>query len=218
MSEAARIHTIYQRLSAERHRWYPTSLSHFVGQPFKALIAGMLSARTREEQTDAATARLFALADNPQDMLTLPEETIRQAIASVSFPEAKARHVIGICRALAANNGEVPQNLDALMALPGVGWKVATLTLIIAFGQQDHVCVDTHVDRVSKRLGLVDPAIKQAPRIAEALKAVLPREYWASWNGLMVQFGREVCQPLYPKCRTCPIRDLCPRIGVGTKG
>ncbi len=215
MSDEARIHEIYRRLSALRHNWYPTSLSHFVGEPFKALIAGMLSARTREEQTDLAAARLFALADNPQDMLRLPEDTVREAIRSVAFYRVKARRVLGICQRLAADDGAVPEDLDALMALPGVGWKVAVLTRLIGFGHDDQICVDTHVDRISKRLGLVDPAIKQPRRIGEALKAVLPAEYRATWNGLMVQFGREVCKPVYPQCETCPIRDLCPRVGVG---
>lgn len=214
MDDHTRTREIFRQLEALRDNWYPTVLSHYEGQPFKALVAGMLSTRTREEQTTAACQRLFALADSPAALLRLPDDTIQAAIRGVSYHENKVRYLRGACERIVANGGQVPETLDGLTALPGVGWKVATLTLIMAFGQTDHVCVDVHVDRVGKRLGLVNPSTHKPERISEELKAALPHDLWASWNPLMVQFGREVCQPRFPRCRACPIRDLCPRVGV----
>ena len=217
--QQARARAIYQRISAAGRGWPPTTVSHYQGQPFKALIAGMLSAQTREEQTLAAAERLFALADTPAAMLELSDEQIIEAVRPVSYYQTKARYVRAICeRLLAVDGGEVPPTLDALTQYAGVGWKVAVLTLEIGFDIHDNITVDVHVNRISKRLGLVDPAIRQPPRINDALKEVLPRDLWPHWNGLMVQFGRAVCLPTYPRCATCPVADLCPRVGVVQTG
>jgi endonuclease-3 len=99
-----------------------------------------------------------------------------------------------------------------------VGWKVAVMTLQVAFDIHEDITVDVHVNRISKRLGLVDPAVTQPPKINDALKKVLPREFWARWNPLLVIFGREVCKPPYPQCATCFVNDLCPRVGVVQTG
>jgi endonuclease-3 len=215
MNEQERIRHIYQRIRAAAQEWPPTTLEHFQGQPFKALIAGMLSAQTREEQTLAAARALFALADNPHDMLALSDEQILNAVRPVSYYQNKARYVREICQRLVTHDGGVvPRTLDALMQYRGVGWKVAVLTLEVGYDIHDDITVDVHVNRISKRLGLVSPATTQPQKINEELKAVLPREYWPRWNPLLVLFGREVCKPTYPQCGRCFLRDLCPRVGV----
>ena len=112
------------------------------------------------------------------------------------------------------HNGQVPDNLTALMALPGIGWKVAVLVRYIAFGNDEHITVDTHVDRVSKRLGIIPPDVKGTKKVGLALEAALPRDYYGEWNELLVLFGREVCKARNPLCETCLLWDLCPRVGV----
>lgn len=215
MTESERIATLYERLRAAAVNWPPTTLSYFERQPFKALIAAMLSAQTREEQTMAAMHNLLALADNPVDMLRLSDDQIRAAIRPVSYFQVKTGYVRAICqRLIEVDGGEVPRTLPALMAYAGVGWKVAVLTLAVGYSIYDDITVDVHVNRIGKRLGLVDPNTKKPERINDELKAVLPQAMWPHWNELMVQFGRAVCKPTYPQCRSCFLRDLCPRIGV----
>jgi endonuclease III len=212
--EQTRVREIFRRLQAASVDWEPTSLSHFKGEPFKALVAGMLSAQTREEQTLAASRALFALADNPADMLKLSDEQIFEAIQVVSYARSKVPYARDIAEKVAANDGVVPDTLDELTQMKGVGWKVAAVTLNVGFGYTDDIAVDVHVFRIGQRMGLVDLSIKQPPKAGEALKKVLPRDIWQYWNALMVRFGRTVCQPTYPRCDACPVNDLCPKIGV----
>lgn len=214
MEESARIHEIYARITAAAVHWPPTTLSYYRGQPFKALIAAMLSAQTREEQTFAAMNALFALADTPEGILALTDEQITNAIRPVNYYGAKVGYVRDVAQRVAENGGVVPKTVEELTEYKGVGWKVAVLTLATGYSIYDDITVDVHVARIGKRLGLVDPSIKQPPKIGEALKQVLSRDMWPHWNGIMVQFGREVCQPVYPKCDACPVRDLCPQVGV----
>lgn len=215
MSEEARVREIYRRVSQAAENWPTTTLDHYHRQPFKALIAGMLSAQTREEQTLQAAETLFALADNPHDMLKLSDEQILRAVQPVTYYQNKAKFVREICQRLVeVDNGVVPSELDKLTAYRGVGWKVAVLTRQVAFDIHDDITVDVHVNRVGKRLGFVSPQTTQPEKINEALKQVLPREFWARWNPLMVQFGREVCKPTYPQCAACFLYELCPRVGV----
>lgn len=214
MDEQARVREIYDRLVRESEGWEPTSLSHFVGQPYKALIAAMLSAQTREEQTTAAANRLFALADNPFDMAKLTDEQIYAAIENVQYAGSKVAYVRDIAEKVAANGGKVPETVEELDAYKGVGWKVAVLTLAVGYGRTEDITVDVHVQRIGQRLGLVKPTTKQPPKVNDELKAILPREMWPHWNALMVMFGRNICLPTYPRCPRCPLNDLCPKIGV----
>lgn len=214
MDEQTRVREIYDRLVLASADWEPTSLSYFKGQPFKALIAAMLSAQTREEQTTLAANRLFALADNPFDMAQLTDEQIMSAIQSVQYAPAKVRYVRDIAERVAANGGKVPETVEELDEYKGVGWKVAVLTLAMGYGRTEDITVDVHVARIGQRLGLVAPTIKQPPKVNEALKQVLPSEMWPHWNALMVMFGRNVCLPTYPRCPRCFLNDLCPKIGV----
>lgn len=214
MDEQARVRDIYVRLKEAAKNWPPTTLSYFEGQPFKALIASMLSAQTREEQTTKAMNQLFALASTPEDILKLTDEQITKAINPVMYWESKVRYVRDIAERVATNGGKVPRTLEELMEYKGVGWKVGVLTLAVGYGIYEDITVDVHVARIAKRLGLIDANIKQPPKVNDALKKVLPRDMWPHWNFIMVAFGREVCQPTYPKCDGCLVRDLCPQIGV----
>lgn len=219
MSETARIREIYRRIHVAAQQWPTTTLDHFQGKPFKALVAGMLSAQTREEHTLQAASALFALADTPEGILQLSDAQIVEAVRPVTYYQNKARYVREICQRLVdVDGGVVPHTLEGLMQYRGVGWKVAVLTLEVGFDIHEDITVDIHVNRISKRLGLVDPAIRQPQKINEALKQILPREFWAQWNPLLVLFGREVCKPTYPQCATCIVRDLCPQVDVRQTG
>lgn len=212
------IREIYRRIEAAAEDWEPPSLAHFRGEPFKALIASMLSAQTREENTLKAAHALFEMAATPATMAQLTDEQIADAIHPVTYWRNKVSYVRDIAEGVAANDGEVPRTVEALREYKGVGWKVAVLTLAVGYGIHEDITVDVHVARISKRLGLIDPDIKQPPKVNEALKDVMPREFWPYWNGLMVQFGREVCLPRRPRCPACPVNDLCPKIGVENVG
>ena len=210
----SRVRQIYERIQKAAQHWDKPTVPYFQGQPFKALIASMLSAQTREEHTMQAAQTLFTLADSPAEMARLSREQIAEAIAPVTYFEKKIDYVLDIAGKVAANDGIVPQTVDELIAYKGVGWKVAVLTLAVGYGIHDEITVDTHVARISKRLGWVDENVKQPKRISEVLLTVLPRDLWPYWNPLMVQFGRNMCYPRYPNCRRCPVNDLCPKIGV----
>jgi endonuclease III len=206
---------IYERLQAASAGWDETSMHPYTGQPFQALIAAMLSTQTREEQTAAAASALFALADTPAAVLAAGPEAVREAIRPASFYNNKTHYIMEIARLLLdEHDGNVPQDLNALMALPGIGYKVAVLVRYVAFGYTDHITVDTHVDRIAKRLGLIAPTVKGTEKVGRALEAVLPSAYYGDWNALMVMFGREVCRARSPRCASCFLRDACPRVGL----
>jgi endonuclease-3 len=182
--------------------------------PFQVLIACILSLRTQDTTTGPAAARLFALARTPADMLRVPVRRIQRAIYPVGFYRTKARVIHQISRELLDRfESHVPADLDALLSLPGVGRKTANLVVTMGFGKPG-ICVDTHVHRISNRLGWVRT---KAPDETEmALRARLPRRYWIELNDLLVSFGQNVCGPLSPRCSTCPVRAQCPRVGVTT--
>ncbi len=190
-----------QRYGAEiARRWYR--------DPFKLLIGCVLSQRTREENTDAACKSLFAVASTPEQILKLPTPRLQRLIKPAGLAKQKALNIKRICRILLEKYGEkVPANRQQLMELPGVGPKTADVTLCYAFGQPC-IPVDTHVARISKRLGLVDERAK-VERIQEKLKKIFPREDWHLINRGFVLFGREICLPRYPKCNVCPLKALC---------
>jgi len=180
--------------------------------PFRVLTACLLSLRTKDETTGPASERLFALADTPAAMLRLSASRIERAIFPVGFYRTKARVILGVCRDLLEHFGSrVPDTIDELLTLKGVGRKTANLVVTVGFGKPG-ICVDIHVHRISNRLGYVRT---RAPEETEvALRARLPRRYWIGYNDLLVSFGQNVCVPVSPKCSICPVRGLCPRVGV----
>jgi endonuclease-3 len=213
--ETGRIDRICSQLLAAAAAWPETSPQPYVGQPFKVLIVGVLSTRSREETTSRAAAALFELADHPAGLLQLNRSVIRRAIDPVAYPNRKTDAIRSLCEQIMANGGRVPSTIDELTRLRGVGPKVAALTLQAGFGFDDQICVDTHVFRISKRLGVIPASISIA-ETATALKAKLPRPYWPRWNALMVSLGRLICTPRKPRCIHCPVGVLCPRIGLAT--
>jgi endonuclease-3 len=180
--------------------------------PFVILISTLLSLRTKDEVTAVATERLFALAATPQEMLQLPLEKIAQTIYPVGFYRIKARTIHQACRELINRfNSQVPDNLDDLLSIKGVGRKTANLVISLAYGK-DAICVDTHVHRISNRLGYV--RTKTPEETEFALRAKLPRRHWIIYNTIMVAFGRKTCKPVSPLCSHCPVFKYCDRIGI----
>ena len=180
--------------------------------PFRVLIACLLSLRTKDETTGPASARLFTLADTPQAMLRLTPRQIERAIFPVGFYRTKARVILGVCRDLLDRfGGQVPDEIDALLTLKGVGRKTANLVVTQGFNKPG-ICVDVHVHRISNRWGYVKTRNPEETEMA--LRGRLPRRYWIGYNDLLVAFGQNVCQPLSPKCSECPVSRGCPRLGV----
>ncbi len=185
--------------------------------PFQVLIATMLSAQTKDAVTHAASTRLFARARTPAVMLELTASQIERLIYPVSFYRHKAVHVLQTCAQLLTRyGGKVPSTMDELLTLPGVGRKTANLVLILAHRSAENICVDTHVHRISNRLGWV--ATRTPGETEAALYAAARRRWWPVLNLYLVTWGQNVCRPVYPLCGSCAIVDLCPRIGVTKTG
>jgi endonuclease-3 len=177
------------------------------GTPFTMLIATVLSQRNRDECTYLAAERLFARYDTPVKLMGASEDEVDELIRTVNFHRGKARAIRSIARIVHLElEDRVPDDIDGLMALPMVGRKTANCVLAYAF-RKDAICVDTHVHRISNRIGLVRSSTPEDTE--EQLKLVVPRHRWRSVNELMVRFGQEVCLPLRPKHLECPIREFC---------
>ncbi|HEX9372051.1 MAG TPA: endonuclease III [Roseiflexaceae bacterium] len=180
--------------------------------PFRILIATILSLRTQDRLTAVVAPRLFTAADTPAALLALDEERIAELIYPVGFYRTKARSIRQVCALLIERHGgAVPADLDALLALPGVGRKTANLVLTMGFGRPG-ICVDTHVHQICNRWGYVQT--KDPDRTELALRAKLPQQYWIAINGLLVTLGQNICHPTSPRCSACPVAHLCARIGV----
>jgi len=181
--------------------------------PFQVLIATLLSARTQDATTLAASTRLFAVARTPRTLAKLTVAQIERLIYPVSFYRHKARHVRAACRILVDRfGGRVPATMDELLTLPGVGRKTANLVLILAFKSDRNICVDTHVHRISNRLGWV--TTRTPEETEQALYASTGQAWWPYLNLYLVTWGQNVCRPVYPRCGNCVINDHCPRLGV----
>jgi endonuclease-3 len=186
-------------------------------RPFEVLISTMLSAQTRDEVTHAASMRLFKAARSPRAMAKLPVPRIRELIYPVSFYRNKARHVKAACEQILARfGGRVPDTMEELLTLPGVGRKTANLVLILAHASRDNICVDTHVHRISNRMGWV--RTRTPEQTEHALYKAIRRKWWPLVNLYLVTWGQNVCRPVYPLCPTCVLVDICPKIGVTKVG
>src|SRR3990167_1323297 len=171
--------------------------------PFLVLISCILSLRTQDKTTLPASERLFALANTPQAMLELTTKQIEKAIYPVGFYITKAKVIQGICRDILEKfNGLVPDEIDILMTMKGVGRKTANLVLTEGFAKPA-MCVDTHVHRISNRFGYVKT--KNPEETEWALRKKLPKEYWMEYNALLVTWGQNICKPVSPKCSDCPV-------------
>ncbi len=202
------------RLERVRAAVRPTTLAEVERKrdPFRLLVACVISLRTKDAVTAEASARLFAVARTPTAVAALPEARIARLIFPAGFYNTKARQIRAIARRIVAEHaGAVPADRDALLAFPGVGRKTANLVLGLGFGIPA-ICVDTHVHRISNRLGLV--RTKTPEQTEYALQEVLPERWWIDINDLLVTFGQQVCHPTSPWCSRCPLAARCPRVGV----
>ena len=181
--------------------------------PFQVLIATVLSARTQDATTLAASTRLYQVARTPHTLAKLTVKRIERLIYPVSFYRHKARHVKATCRRLVeVYGGRVPTTMEELLTLPGVGRKTANLVLILAFKSQRNICVDTHVHRIANRLGWV--RTRTPEETEQALYKATDTQWWPYLNLYLVTWGQNVCRPVYPRCADCVLAGMCRRVGV----
>lgn len=180
--------------------------------PFRILISCLLSLRTKDKTTGEASARLFALAHTPAGLLKLSLKKIERAIYPVGFYRMKAKSIHAICRRLLdVYGGRVPDSIDELVTLSGVGRKTANLVVTVGY-KKPGICVDIHVHRISNRWGYVKT--KTPEETEEALREKLPKPYWITFNDLLVPYGQHVCLPVSPFCSRCKLIEYCDRVGV----
>ena len=199
-----------------------TKMSKTRRDPFKILIATILSLRTKDEMTHKASTALFSVADTPEKILSLPIEKLEEIIYPVGFYHRKATTIRNICQRLLDDyNGEVPSTLEELLSFKGVGRKTANLVVTMGFNKPG-ICVDVHVARITQRIGIVPTkGVKEgkilfydADRVEMILRSILPKKWWIPINDLFVRWGQNICTPISPKCSQCPITSQCNRVGV----
>jgi endonuclease-3 len=180
--------------------------------PYRILVSTMLSLRTKDATTEQASLRLFKYAPSINRLAGLSVSMIAELIYPVGFYKTKAKHLRAMALSVInQHKGKIPGREDALLALPGVGRKTANLVLSLGFSQ-DAICVDTHVHRISNRLGLIRTKTPYESEIA--LQKILPRRYWQFWNMWLVMWGQKICVPISPKCSLCPLSKVCPKRNV----
>ena len=185
--------------------------------PFQILISALLSARTQDATTLAASTRLFGKARTPQAIAKLRVSQIEKLIYPVSFYRNKAEFVKDAAKMIAGKfGGRVPSTLEALMTLPGVGRKTANLVMILAFKSGDNICVDIHVHRIANRLGWVQTRTPEDTE--QALYKVIDRQWWPVINLYLVTWGQNMCRPVYPRCGDCAIVTACRKVNVTRVG
>ncbi|MEW5894626.1 MAG: endonuclease III [Candidatus Omnitrophota bacterium] len=209
------IHEVIRRISRAVENFETPSVT-LVGKrwrnPFLILISCLLSLRTKDQTTLSASERLFKLADTPEDMLKLENSRIEQAIYPAGFYRTKAARIKEVCRDLVERfEGRVPDDLDQLLSMKGVGRKTANLVITEAFGKPG-ICVDTHVHRISNRFGYVKTSTPNETE--QVLRKKLPKEYWLNYNLLLVMWGQNICKPVSPLCSQCAVLDFCAQAGV----
>jgi len=189
-----------------------TLISNRGATPFEVLVSTILSLRTKDQVTAMASARLFEVARTPQEITALDKEELKKLIYPVGFYPTKSMQLQKISRIIIEEyGGKVPDTIDELLKLPGVGRKTANLVLVEGF-QKAAICVDTHVHRISNRIGYVKT--KYADKTEAALRKKLPVRHWIRYNKLLVAFGQSICRPISPFCSTCPVSRICPKTGI----
>ena len=207
------INNIIRILRREVRQWKVPAIGHFADTSFTTLISCILSLRTKDQTTLDASGRLFNVADTPKMILEIRTHKLEKLIYPVSFYRVKARTIKKIARELIERfDGRVPDTLEELITLPGVGRKTANIVITLAFNKPG-IAVDIHVHRISNRLGYV--TTKTPDETEMALRKKLPRRHWIVLNDLFVAFGQNLCRPVSPFCTRCPIVDYCEKVGVG---
>lgn len=180
--------------------------------PYEVLVSTIISLRTKDQVTGPASERLFAVAKTPRDMLALSEKQIEELIYPAGFYHTKAKRLKQISKIIIDTyHGAVPDTIERLLSLPGVGRKTANLVLIEGY-HKDAICVDTHVHRISNRTGYVKTTTPDKTEFA--LREKLPRKYWIRYNEMLVAFGQVICRPISPFCSRCPVAAMCRKVGV----
>jgi endonuclease-3 len=210
------LNQVLRILKKEIQKWKVPAVGVVAGQaldrPFETLVSTILSLRTKDTVTGAASHRLLARASTPEKIASLSVSEIEKLIYPVGFYHTKARNLLKTCRRiLTEHKGRVPRSMAKLLALPGVGRKTANLVLTVGFGDYG-ICVDTHVHRISNLWGYV--ATKTPEETEFALRKKLPKRHWKTYNDILVTFGQNLCLPVSPWCSRCPIAAYCPRIGL----
>jgi endonuclease-3 len=209
------IHSALRVLGEQYINWKTpavTIVSQCDGSPFKVLVSCIISLRTKDEVTAAASARLFRQASTPESMQALSVDEISALIYPAGFYRNKAAQICEISRQIAEEHGgRVPDDMERLLAFKGVGRKTANLVMTLGFGRQG-ICVDTHVHRICNRWGYV--STRSPDETEMALRDKLPPEYWIRINDLLVAFGQNICFPVSPSCSTCRLNRICSRVGV----
>jgi endonuclease-3 len=203
-------------IEANYRQWNPPIITFIASRgasPFEVLVSTLLSLRTKDEVTSEAAKRLAGRGPNPGgDGEPCRPATLRKLIYPVGFYPTKAKRLISISQILIERySGKVPDTLEELTALPGVGRKTANLVLVEGF-KIPAICVDTHVHRISNRVGYVKT--KTPDKTEVALRKKLPQRHWVRYNELLVAFGQAICRPISPFCSRCPVLEMCPQIGV----
>ena len=209
------IHEVIAILKESAKEWQPAlvdDMGHKERNPYKILIATILSLRTKDTLTAQIAPKLFAIADNPYDMVRHSAEAIAEIIYPVGFYRNKAKSIVAVSQQLIDEyEGQVPDDLDLLLKLPGVGRKTANLVITAGFNKPG-ICVDIHVHRISNRWGYIQT--KDPDKTEFVLREKLPLEYWIEYNGLLVSMGQTICHPTSPWCSKCPVTAYCDRVGV----
>ncbi len=212
------IHAAIRILRRKVHRWETpivTLMAETYGSPFRVLVSCILSLRTQDATTAQASHRLFAVAETPQAMLKLTSRRIAGLIYPVGFYRTKAKVIRDMCRILVRDyDAKVPDEIDELLKLKGVGRKTANLVVTLGY-RKPGICVDTHVHRISNRWGYIKTTTPEKTEFA--LRVKLPKRYWIEYNDLLVSFGQHLCRPISPLCSQCPVRQYCDQVGVTTR-
>ena len=217
MKSQKNISQIIKILSKKYNSTEKTTLNRMRKKPnaFKILISCLLSLRAKDETTNRISKELFKIADTPQKITKLPIKKLEKIIFSTGHYKKKARTLQHVSNELIKKfNSKVPKTREELMSIKGIGPKTANIVLAFAYNKPV-IPVDTHVHRISNRLGFVKT--KTAEKTEPELYKVIPKKHWLDYNAILVQFGRDLCQPISPWCSKCPINKHCPRIGVKTK-
>jgi endonuclease-3 len=210
------LNKILRNLKREIRKWKVPAVGiiaeEAIDRPFQTLVSTILSLRTKDKVTEAASRRLLERAPTPQALAQLRMEEIEQLIFPVGFYHTKARNLLScVHKLIEKHGGAVPRQIDELLELPGVGRKTANLVITVGFGDYG-ICVDTHVHRITNLWGYV--RTRNPEETEFALRRKLPRRHWKSFNDILVTFGQNLCVPVSPWCSKCPVARLCPRIGL----
>lgn len=211
-SDIGAIHRILKKHAPEYDVPIVDLIKIQTGDAFKILVGTILSARTKDETTSAVCRRLFAKARDIDELAGLSLKEIERVIYPVGFYKSKAGYLKKLPEVLKNEfDGRIPETIEQLVKLPGVGRKTANLVMTIAF-DKSAICVDTHVHRIMNRFGYVKTKMPLDTEMA--LRKKLPKKYWKTINSLLVAFGQNICRPISPRCSACPVREYCDRIGV----